>query len=38
MTQGGQGRSLRVEGSDEDVATFFEDAPQRMKTRVVGCD
>ena len=36
---GGQGRRLRVEGSDkEDVVTFFEDTPQRMKTRVVGGD
>ena len=23
---------------EEDVLTFFEDAPQRMKTRVVGGD
>ena len=33
----GERRRLRREGSDKRVH-FFEDVPQRMKTRVVGSD
>ena len=39
MTEGGAGKKVAIGGIRyEDVVTFFEDTPQRMKIRVVGGD